>query len=243
MAFRTLSNASSIAGPVPGPPWILGRPLWAYLIGGAFVVGAVSIATRKYARLAATLFGTLLLFYVLLLYLPAFATHLYDPGKWTSAAELLSLGGAALVLAEALPTPERYSPTWRKAMEQFIKSGRFRFAIPLLVFGIQHYLYADFVATLVPSWIPARLFWAYLVGVAFIAASVSIVIKMKARLAAILLGTMFFLWVILVHAPRVVAAPHDGKEWTSSFVALAMSGAAFVLAGTLPNRPSLVGSN
>jgi hypothetical protein len=26
---------------------------------------------------------------------------------------------------------------------------------------------------------------------------------------------MFFLWVVLVHAPRVAAAPHNGNEWNS----------------------------
>jgi hypothetical protein len=30
-----------------------------------------------------------------------------------------------------------------------------------------------------------------------------------------------------------VAAAHDGNEWTSAFVALAMSGGAFLVAGAL----------
>jgi len=43
---------------------------------------------------------------------------------------------------------------------------------------------------------------------------------------------MFFLWVFTLHLPRVVAASHNGKEWTSALVALAMSGAAWVVAGS-----------
>jgi hypothetical protein len=53
------------------------------------------------------------------------------------------------------------------------------------------------------------------------------------RLSGILLGMMFLLWVVLLHAPRVAMSPHNGNEWTSEFVALAMCGASFVLAGAL----------
>jgi hypothetical protein len=44
---------------------------------------------------------------------------------------------------------------------------------------------------------------------------------------------MFLLWVFLLHLPRVAAAPHNGNEWTSLFVALAMSGGALLIAETL----------
>jgi hypothetical protein len=43
---------------------------------------------------------------------------------------------------------------------------------------------------------------------------------------------MFFSWVLILHAPRVWASPHNGNEWTSAFICLAMSGAAFAIAGT-----------
>jgi hypothetical protein len=52
-------------------------------------------------------------------------------------------------------------------------------------------------------------------------------------LAATLLGTMFLLWVPILHAPRVAGAPQNSDEWTSLFVALAASGCAFVVAGAL----------
>jgi hypothetical protein len=94
-------------------------------------------------------------------------------------------------------------------------------------------MYGPFVATLVPAWIPGHLFWAYFVGVAFIAAALAIVTGKLAPLAATLLGTMFLLWVLTLHAPRVAAALHNANEWTSAFVALAISGGSFVMAGAL----------
>ncbi len=207
-----------VAGPAPGPPWSPGRPLWAYATAVVLVVAAVCIATGKKTRCGATMLATMLLLRALLVYAPRLLANPHDPGPWTSGFEILAMCGAALVLAGIV-----------------VGLGRLLFAIPLVVFGTQHFLYARFVATLVPSWIPERLFWAYFVGVAFVAAAVSIATRKYAGMAATLLGLMFFLWVFSVHLPRVAASPHDGKEWTSAFVALAMCGGAWVVAATKQN--------
>ncbi|HKV63005.1 MAG TPA: hypothetical protein VJO16_13900 [Candidatus Acidoferrum sp.] len=114
------------------------------------------------------------------------------------------------------------------------KLGRTFVAISLVVFGVQHFIYGGFVATLVPAFMPGRLFWAYFVGVAFVAAAIGILTKMLARPAATMLGVMFFLFVLLLHIPRVIGNSKDGNEWTSGFVALAMCGGAWILASAAP---------
>jgi uncharacterized membrane protein len=116
-------------------------------------------------------------------------------------------------------------------VDRIISPGRIFIAISLAVFAIQHFLYANFVATLVPAWIPGRLFWAYFVGVAFIAAAIGAVVPKMTRPAGILLGILFFLFVVTLHIPRIAVHPGDGNEWTSGFVALAMCGGAWILAG------------
>jgi uncharacterized membrane protein YphA (DoxX/SURF4 family) len=215
---QSLIYARFAAGPGSGPPWTPAHPFWAYFTAIVSVAVAASIATNIQSRCAAILLAITILLRVLLVYAPKLAANPHDPGPWTSGFELLAMCGTSLVLAGTHAT---------------IKLGRLLFAIPLVVFGVQHFLYAGFVATLVPSWILGHLFWAYFVGVAFVAAAVSIATEMNARLASTLLGIMFLLWVLILHLPRVVAAPHNGNEWTSAFVALAMSGGAFLVAGTL----------
>jgi len=199
-----------------GPPWIPGSPLRACFMGIALLIASIRIAANAKTRVTAMLLGFLLFLYFLLLYAPRFAANVHNPGPWTSGAEILALCGAAWVLA-GIPA----------------RLGRYLFALTLTVFGVQHLLYAQFVATVVPSWIPGRLFWAYAVGIAFIATTLSIITSIKARLAATLLGIMFFTWVFILHLPRVVSAPHNGNEWTSAFVALAMCGGAWIVAATL----------
>jgi len=108
--------------------------------------------------------------------------------------------------------------------------GRIFVAVSLVVFGVQHFMYGGFVAGLVPAFMPGRLFWAYFVGVAFFAAAAGILYKLMARPAATMLGVMFFLFVVLLHIPRIVGNAGNGNEWTSGFVALAMCGGAWILA-------------
>ena len=112
--------------------------------------------------------------------------------------------------------------------------ARILVAVSLVVFGVQHFIYGGFVATLVPAFMPGRLFWAYFVGVAFVAAAIGILTSMMARPAATMLGVMFFLFVVLLHIPRVIGKSSDGNEWTSGFVALAMCGGAWILASAAP---------
>ena len=96
------------------------------------------------------------------------------------------------------------------------------------IFGIDHFFYTEFVAALVPSWMPDHIFWTYFAAVALIGSGVAIIIKIRLRPIALLLSVMLFLWLILLHIPRAIADPHvnDGNEITSVFEALAFSGIA-----------------
>jgi len=214
--IQYLVHALFSVGPGSGPPWTPAHPFWAFSTAIVSIAAAVSIAANIQVRCAAIVLAVTILARALLFYVPKLAANPHDPGPWTSGFELLALCGAALVLAGAHTS---------------IKLGRVLFAVSLVVFGVQHFLYAHFIATLVPSWILGHLFWAYFVGIAFVAAALSIATQIKIDLAATWLGVMFLLWVVVLHLPRVTAALHNGNEWTSLFVALAMSGGAFMLAG------------
>ena len=97
--------------------------------------------------------------------------------------------------------------------------------------GIQHFLFTDFVMSLVPSWIPGARFWTEFAGVALIAGGLGLVVPRTARLSAALCGLMIFLWLVMLHVPRALAAPEafHRNEWTAVVEALAMSGIALLL--------------
>lgn len=224
--------AAGMKGPIPGPPWIPGAHWLAWLTGLALIAIAVCIASGKMARLATTLLGAALFLKILFLHAPGLLAQLHNPGPWTSTFELLALCGGAFVLADLTPAdaPTKQLPDTITA--RLATAGRLFFAIGLVVFAVQHFLYARFIATLIPAWIPGHLFWAYFVGVAFIGAALALATKVQATLTAALLGTMFLLWVVVLHLPRVARAPRNGDELTSLLIALAMGGISFILAAS-----------
>ena len=129
------------------------------------------IATGKMARLAAILLGAGLFLRVMTIHLPRMIVNLHDPGPWTSAGEMLAMCGGAFVLAGTLSGSPFSSKLQGSIPDRMTKLGRCLYAFPLFIFGTQHLMYARFVSTLVPAWIPGRLFWAYFVGIAFFAAA------------------------------------------------------------------------
>jgi uncharacterized membrane protein len=108
------------------------------------------------------------------------------------------------------------------------------FGICALVFGVAHFLYMNLTAPLVPKFLPpSQAFWAYATGIFHIAGGVAILIRVKARLAAILLTVMYALFSVMVHIPLAIADPHNHWIWNENAVNLALIGAAWVVADSL----------
>jgi len=106
------------------------------------------------------------------------------------------------------------------------------FAIPLAAFGAEHLSGAKFIMLGVPSYMPWRLFWAYFVGFALLAASFSIATKIQVRWSGLLFGIMMFLFVAMIHFPRALAGPTDRIPWVIVFREMSFAGGAWILAGS-----------
>jgi uncharacterized membrane protein len=228
------------------PTWVPGRLFWVFLVGTILIAGGGAILAGVRARLAATLLGALLLLSFLLLHIPAnLRSGVSSVEGWADALTALTLAGGGLVVAGTLPQlpagSGRGNPIgW---LETLIPLGMYPLAFMVIVFGIDHFLHVAFVSSLVPAWIPGPVFWTWFAGAALIAAGVAMIVRVRARLAATLLGTMVFIWVLILHIPRAIADPYSGVggEWTSVFEALAESGIAFILGETLlPKRESAI---
>jgi hypothetical protein len=224
---QCLLFATGARWPLPGPPWTQHNVFLAALAGAGLLLAALCLALLWQPRVAAGVLAAGILLRALILYLPKLLAHLRDPGPWTTSFELLAIGAAALVLASIFAPPDS---SFRSSL--LGNTGRILFAASLIVFGVQHWMYARFVSMLVPAWIPFRLFWAYATGLAFFGAAASLLVRRFVQPVCTLLAAMFFLWVLILHAPRVAASPHSGEEWTSFLVALAVGAASLILAET-----------
>jgi uncharacterized membrane protein YphA (DoxX/SURF4 family) len=69
------------------------------------------------------------------------------------------------------------------------------------------------------------------VGVALIAAALSIAVKVQSRLAATLLGVMFISFVVLMDIPAALSEPNNRFSWTLALRELAFASGGLALAG------------
>jgi len=143
------------------------------------------------------------------------------------AAALLLVVGLVKITKDELPQAH--------GLDKIMPFGRLCFAIPMAVFGTEHFTVTADIATMVPSWIPAHTFWVYLVGVALIAAALSMTVKVQSRVAATLLGAMFCLFVVLMDIPAALAEPGNRISWTLALRELAFAGGALAFAGSQMN--------
>ena len=224
--MQSLFYAHSANPHMIGPPFFPVGLVWAWITGAIFCAGGVSLAANKNVRLMAALVGAVLAARIVFVYAPMLAANLHDPGPWTSGFEIVGICSGAWALVAI-------SSAGGRLKHSLVVAVRIGLASLLVVVGVQHFMYAQFVATLVQRWMPWHLFWAYFIGVAFFATALALVTGVLTRLATAMLGLMFFLFVFSLHLPRVVGASHNGNEWTSMFVATAMCGTAWILAGSL----------
>jgi uncharacterized membrane protein len=122
-------------------------------------------------------------------------------------------------------------------LDKIVVLSNLCFAVPLAVFGLEHLSFAKFIMLGVPSYMPWRLFWAYFVGVALLAASVSIATKIQVRWSGLLFGIMMVLFVAMVHVPRALASPGNRIPWTIVIREMSFAGGAWILAGNAMSRP------
>ncbi len=138
--------------------------------------------------------------------------------------------GVLLFLVALLAT--KSDITQAAGLDKIVVLSNLCFAIPLAVFGAEHLSGAKFIKLGVPSYMPWPLFWAYFVGFALLAASLSIATKIQLRCSGLLFGIMMFLFVAMIHFPRALANPRDRFAWVIVIREMSFAGGAWILAAT-----------
>jgi uncharacterized membrane protein len=118
-------------------------------------------------------------------------------------------------------------------MDRSAQLGRILYGLAMVAFGVQHFIFARMGVGIGPPWFPGRPLWAYPAGTVVFLAGLAIALGRSVRLAAFLLGALLLLLFLFLHLPGILAHLHDPGKWTSGFEILALSGAAFALAGAL----------
>jgi len=211
----------------PVPDWIPARTALAYASGALLAAAGVALLVDRGTRVAAAFLAAFMTFWGIVLQAPRVLAG--EEAAWLAPAEILAVAAGAWTLY------------WLNAAENEFRTTAIRlgvkfFALTAPVFGIAHFLYMEFTASVIPAWIPWHLFWAWLTGVGHAAAGVAILLGIVPRIAATLLAAMFSGFVLLVHVPRVIGDAGNRVEWHLLSTALLLTGAAWIVTSALTRR-------
>jgi putative oxidoreductase len=113
--------------------------------------------------------------------------------------------------------------------------SKYFFAGIMLVYGIQHFMYSNFVARMIPGWVPFHHFWVYFTGSGLIAAAASIVLNWNAKWGCFFLGVMIWVFILIIHVPNLINDHFSAGDLTSACSDLGLASCAFMLSGILKN--------
>ena len=113
------------------------------------------------------------------------------------------------------------------------------FAVIMGAFGIFHIFNAPNMESKVPDFVPGGIIWIYISGIAFILASIAILLNFKTKIACYLLGVMLFIFIVSIHIPVIATGETEEIRQTALIMMLKDVGlimAAF-LVGYNSDRP------
>ena len=210
----------------PVPESLPGRTQLAYLTAGSFGILGAGLLVNRYRHAFTLALAAAFLVWALLLHGPGVVADPLSVLPWLGFTERLEVAAGALMLAATQMPGTAFA---RRSM----LIGRIAFGACLPIFGLSHWAYAQFTADMIPAFVPAHLFFAYLTGAGHVAAGVAILSNVLARAGAIAFAAMVSCFVLILHIPRVLAAPRSRTEWTMLVIAMSIAGAAWCGAGSL----------
>ena len=226
--FILLSSQSPIA------------PFVAITTGIIMTLGGFCLLINRLVMYAAMANAILFMFLLVYPNLVTLITDIYHPGKWVAFQETLAFSAACMLIMSFCWTTYSFRKLGKPQLIRRI--AEIMFAIAIFLFGIQHILYEKFIISLMPSWLPARLFWAHIVKAAFIGTAISLVLNVLVSLSTLLLGIMFLLWVLIIHIPLTIKDSFNEREWISLFIAIFMCGISFYISQSRRRRNVSSGS-
>jgi uncharacterized membrane protein len=210
----------------PVPAWVPGRTALAYLSGVVMLVGGIGLLIPRATPWAARVLLVYLVLWVLLKVPALFVTPLKE-SVWLGVGELtVLLAGGWVLWATRTGPPERS-----------LRLAQIVLGVSLIPIGLSHIVYVGDTADLVPTWLPYRTAWAYLTGVAHMAAGLAVMLSVVPRLAAMMEAAMLSAFTVLVWIPAIVAAPTARLPWTAFFISWAITAAAWVVAESITATP------
>lgn len=189
------------------PRWLPGPLFWTYFVGVALLAAAISFIAWRCVRWAGISLAMLFVIIVATLDLPNLSAGLHDRIFWTLTVRELSFAGGAMVLAGSAGRHESFFGTALRGI------GRYVVAAVMVFYGIEHFFFPRNVPgvpleKLTPSYMPAPVVLAYVVGIVLVLAGVGLFLRSTSRVAAAACGMVLVLLTVFFYVPIFVREMH-----------------------------------
>jgi len=240
IATASLAILSFTYGGQSFPAWIPWRETWVYASALLVLAASTGLCFSRTALPSALTIGVYRAVLAVINVPPILAKPL-SVVSWYGFCEALTSLLGAWILYAMLRWQSRGSEM-PIASERTVRAARVLFGLTCVFYGWSHFAYADYTASMVPTWLPDGLGFAYFTGLGHIAAGIGIVVGILPRLAATLEAIMMSLFGLLVWVPSLLAQPRPKwagtpqYQWSELLVTLLLAASAWIVAGSLRNR-------
>ena len=222
------------------PAWIPGREIWVYGSAVVLLAASAGLCFSRTALPSALTIGAYQAVWAVT-GVPPILSQPLSIGSWYGFCEALTSLLGAWILYAMLRWQSRGSQM-PIASERAVRGARVLFGLTCVFYGWSHFFYADYTASMVPTWLPDGLGFAYFTGLGHIAAGIAIMVGILPRLAATLEAIMMSSFGLLVWVPSLVAQPRPKwagtpqNQWSELVVTLLLAASAWIVADSLRNR-------
>jgi uncharacterized membrane protein len=220
----------------PVPHGFPARDLLAYLSTLVSLVTGVGLLVKRTAAASALILFLVFLAWVILFKGPFVLQAPLVEGTYQSIGENLVWVAAAWLIYGWSVEP---NSKWNLGMLSGPvgqHAAYVLYGLALVAFGFSHFAYLELTAPLVPQWMQAPVFWAYLTGSIYLLSGFALLSVAAARAGAALAAINITLITLLVWGPMVLSGELSAMHWQETVVSTAIMASAWVIAASLADR-------
>lgn len=238
IAIGVMGLRSGSFAPIWGvvPKTMPDRQLLAYLCTFVSLATGVGLLARRTARPAALILLVYLIVWTAFFKFPFIIHSPLVEGSYQTCGENAVLIAGSWALYASLATDRGKGLLGFMASEAGLRIGYVLYGLALIAFGFSHFVYLNLTAPMVPHWMGAPIFWAYLTGGLYLVSGLAILTGLAMRAGAVLAAVEITLITLLVWGPIVAGGHMSPFNWEESVVSWTLTVAAWAVAISLGSR-------
>ena len=116
-------------------------------------------------------------------------------------------------------------------MKNLTTIGRILYALPFLVFGVNHFIMMDYYMGMLTSFIPKTAYVMVLTGLLMILTSISIITGKFVKISTLVLAALLLLFILTIHIPHLIQGTNNTVTMLALLKDISLMGGSLLIAG------------